>query len=143
MDLFRPGISIPNILSLLAEGAAAAPQKDEVRSKPLVCKALGKSGYDVRKAWKLANTARKLKTGGQTNWNNPFLRETENWLTAASDYYAVPFARTLQIYLHQYRKAFPFSGSTPFSQEALDAGLDGQAHNGDTPEQLKAWCDGK
>lgn len=108
-----------------------------------MCKALGKSGYDVRKAWKLANTARKLKTGGQTNWNNPFLRETENWLTAASDYYAVPFARTLQIYLHQYRKAFPFSGSTPFSQEALDAGLDGQAHNGDTPEQLKAWCDGK
>lgn len=115
------------------------PQKEEVRSKKQICTALGATGNDVAKAWSLANAARKTKTGGQSNWNNPFLREAENWLTAAADYFAVPFARTPQIYMHQYKKSFS-SGTTPFSQEALDAGLDGLSHQGDTPKELEDWC---
>lgn len=113
-----------------------------VRSKKYVCSKLDGAGYDVGKAWAGANADRKYTTNGRTNWNNPIYREGENWLTAASDYYAVPFARAPQIYLHQYKKLLPFSRTTPFSQEALDAGLDGQAHNGDTPEELEAWCNG-
>lgn len=116
----------------------------EIRNKKYVCDLLASCGYDPKKAWSIANADRKTKTNGKTNWNNPTYREGENWLTAASGFFPIPFAYEAQIYTWQYHKLITSSGTTPFSQNALDAGLDGLKHLGDSPEQLKKWCnDGK
>jgi hypothetical protein len=117
--------------------------KSEIRSKPYICEKLASAKFDVRRAWGAANSDRKKKISGNSNWNNPIYREGENWLTAASGYFVLPFARVPQIYLHQYKKIVPIGGTTPFSQEALDAGLDGLEHIYNTPEQLKSWCNAK
>jgi len=118
-----------------------APKKP-IRSKSYICKTLAASGFDVLKAWGIANADRKsLNNSGKTNWNNPIYREGENWLTAASGDFYAPFAWSAQVYIHQYIKYVPIGGgTTPFSQDALDAGLDGTDHYGETPSDLKAWC---
>lgn len=51
---------------------------------------------------------------------------------------------TAAIYAWQYLKLVPLVAdeNDKFSQEALDAGLDGHDHRYDSPDQLKAMCRG-
>ena len=88
---FMRGESVPS--SLPAKSPAPVP----IRSKKYICSKLSTNGYNVLNAWGSANADRKSKTGGRSNWNNPIFREGENWLTAASGDFYLPFAWTLQV----------------------------------------------
>jgi hypothetical protein len=122
-------------------GTPGSDTSNQPKSKPYICRKLASDGYDVKKAWADMNGDRKTKSDGRTNWNTPTYRQGENWATAASGYFPLPFAWRAQVYAWQYQKLLPFGNTTPFSQDALDAGLNGLDHYGDTTSQLKAWCD--
>jgi hypothetical protein len=112
----------------------------DIRSKPFVCSTLYHAGWNKYGAWTSANS--RWKPGAE-RWHNPLYREVENWLTAASDYFLVPFAREDQIVMHQGLKVLPFRNTTELSLDALDAGFDGLAHIDYTPGELMEWCNDK
>jgi hypothetical protein len=93
--------------------------------------------FDVRRAASAAYGVREAE-GGKND--NPIWREGENWLTeAAFNRWSDPQAYTMLIYVWQYWK-YTHLGE-PFSQDALNAGLDGHKHaNRSSKEDLKKWC---
>jgi len=127
-----------------AAAAKAAAKREEhkrfilARNKKYVCGKLAQTGYNAKDAFWLANRQRKTYVKGKWQWNNPVYRQGENWL------YAVAWgAWNVSIYARQYAKHIPGWSTTPFSQDALDAGLDGQSHNDDTPAELRNYCNAK
>jgi hypothetical protein len=97
---------------------------------------LEKNDFGVMHA---ARNAYDMRTADNKKNDNPVWREGENWLTAAafSRWYD-PQAYTINIYLWQYLKYLPWG--EPYSQDALNAGLDGHAHANQSKDQLKKWC---
>ena len=94
--------------------------------------------FDVRRAASAAYGLREAE-GGKND--NPIWREGENWLTSAAfNGWLDGQAYVLNIYIWQYAKYLPISKES-FSQDALNAGLDGHKHaNRSSKDDLKKWC---
>jgi len=108
-----------------------------------ICKVLAANDFNARRAANAAYNLREENNGA--NSENPVLREGENWLTAAAyDRWYDPQGYVMNIYLWQYLKYVP--GGESYSQDALNAGLDGHKHGNSNPddmknaEELKKWC---
>ncbi len=102
-----------------------------------ICQLLSVNDFDARKA---SVTAYNMRTADNGNNDNPIWREGENWLTAAAwDRWYDPQAYVMNIYLWQYFKYLP-GAKEPFSQDALNAGLDGHKHAKASKKDLKKWC---
>lgn len=71
----------------------------------------------------------------------PEPREAENWLYATGQWRDPPTDGSTKagVYVYQYTKSL-FSNSTPFSQDALDAGLNGVENTDITETRLKEYC---
>jgi hypothetical protein len=95
-------------------------------------------GWDVSRA---ASAAKRLREAEGKRNDNPIWREGENWLTeVAYNSWSDPQHYTSLIYLWQYAKYLNPWGE-PFSQDALDAGLDGHKHaSHNSKDDLKKWC---
>ena len=76
------------------------------------------------------------------SWYDPTLREAENWAYAAGwEGLDNPQTWYAGIMYWQLHKLWTRDGSTsPFSWDALLAGLDGKSHASDSPEMLEKWC---
>jgi RHS repeat-associated protein len=105
------------------------------QTKAYICSLAKKCNYNIYCIWRLADEARKSDL--PSSWNNPTYRQAENWAYAAG--YG---SSTVEIYLWAYHKYIALDPTTPFSQEALDAGLEGMDHFNQSPYDLKKWCDG-
>lgn len=109
--------------------------------KDKVCAALAAHGYDTYDAFTDLNNQRK-----QGQWStNLTLRAAENWLTGAAfghDLSGVGLSGRWMVYYHSYMK-YVVSGTTAYSDVALQAGLDGYDKQDLTPAELKAWCNSK
>jgi hypothetical protein len=64
------------------------------------------------------------------------LREAENWAFAAGPW-NVDYSAVVAWQLH---KTWTNKNTSPFSWNALWAGIDGVNHQGDTPGALLKWC---
>jgi RHS repeat-associated protein len=101
-------------------------------TKAYLCQLLNETNGQFQQAWILADAQR------QTLWNDPVLRDAENWLYAAG----WPGLQTTEqgIVLHQYLKLLPLGGTTPYSEEALLAGLEGRLHQNQPPADVLKSC---
>jgi uncharacterized protein RhaS with RHS repeats len=102
-------------------------------AKAYICKLLKQTNGQLQQAWVLADQQRL------GNWNDPALRDAENWLYAAGwDVLQTtePFIRA-----HQTMKLFPFISTSPYSYDALLAGLEGHLHQHESPATLLGSCD--
>ena len=87
-----------------------------------------------------ANGAYIMRTAENKKFDNPVWREGENWLTAAGfSGWLDPQGYVMNIYLWQWFKHLP-GASEPYSQDALNAGLDGHQHAKSSKDDLKKWC---
>jgi RHS repeat-associated protein len=107
--------------------------------KAYLCKQIELCNGNLKCVFWRANEARKSDLKNRS-WYNDTWREAENWaMTAAwNGWQSWP----IFIDLHQVLKYVPFRRTTPPSAAAWSAGYSGRAHFGQTPEQLKEWCDG-
>jgi RHS repeat-associated protein len=102
-----------------------------------ICQLLAQFDFNVQKASVAAYNMRIADNG---NNDNPIWREGENWLTAAAwNHWYDPQHYTMNYYLWQSFKHLP-GAKEPYSQDALEAGLDGHQHASDSKDQLKQWC---
>jgi len=81
---------------------------------------------------------RGKSSDGSSNWLNPLYRQAENFAYAEAwdtwqNWYVF-------IYGWQLHKFLPFMQTSPFSQDALNAGLAGKSHQDDSPQDLAQWC---
>lgn len=108
--------------------------RPEVRA--WICQVLANSNvnYDVKRAASAAYGLRKAN-------DDPILREGENWLTSAAfNGWLDPQAYVMNIYIWQWVKWLPISNE-PYSQDALNAGLDGHRHaDHNSKDDMKKWC---
>jgi uncharacterized protein RhaS with RHS repeats len=102
-----------------------------------ICAMLAANDFNLQRAANAAYNMREAQNGAN---DNPVRREGENWLTAAAfDHWDDPQAYVMNIYLWQYLKKLPGS-KEPYSQDALNAGLDGHKHANSNESDLKKWC---
>jgi RHS repeat-associated protein len=108
-----------------------------------ICALLSVNDFNVRRAAHAAYNLREANNGAN---DNSIFREGENWLTAAAfDRWYDPQAYVMNIYLWQYTKYIP-GVKESYSQDALNAGLDGHKHGNSSEddmknaEDLKKWC---
>jgi hypothetical protein len=113
--------------------------------KDFICGTLAHNGYNRDRAEVAAYKYRNDKQHPEHKFE-PVARAGENWLTAASFNTYYPGGNfnsyKVSIYAWQYLKLIPGVADPrdDFSQEALDAGLDGHEHLHDSPEQLRELC---
>ena len=98
----------------------------------------GNVEWDVSRAASAAYGVRQANGGKD---DNPIWREGENWLTeAAFDRWYDAQHYVISIYVWQYLHLLPIS-SESFSQDALNAGLDGHKHAGNNSKAaMRKWC---
>jgi hypothetical protein len=102
-------------------------------TRAYICQLLNQTNGQLQQAWILADNQRV--NGG---WNDPVTRDAENWLYAAGwDVLQTtgPFIRA-----HQTMKLFPFISTSPYSYDALLAGLEGQLHQHESAADLLKSC---
>jgi hypothetical protein len=105
------------------------------KTKDYICELIAQCAGNLQCVWQKADRQR-LNDG----WNNPVYRDAENWAYAAG--FPGPETTPVPIWLHQvWKKVWPYN-TTPYSQDALNAGLEGENHQNESPADLKKWCDG-
>jgi RHS repeat-associated protein len=111
------------------------------KSKSYLCDQLQKSGFDLAKTYRSVLNERRSVVNGVRQWARPELRDSENFLYATGRWRSIPTEGStyFSVYLHQYSK-FIRRGTTPFSQDALNAGLDGVDHKADGVIELQQYC---
>ena len=121
-------------------------------SKKTLCKMIKACQGNIKCVWGWSDTLRKTKNPatGHNNWGQPDLRDTENF-SYANGWPGVltsQFAIEANAALKQLNDATgvslsPFSnpGTTPFSQDAVNAGLWGNYLQGASKQDLLKWCD--
>jgi RHS repeat-associated protein len=131
-----------------APPSAADSKSTTSKRNRLACDLLKNNYYGTYKAWQAALKLRN-PDGPANNWDDPDLRNAENFLFAAD-----VGAQRWEIYAHHYSKwprrilrldKIPFlkiPHTSPYSADALQASLDGADMSGKNPKQFKEWCDG-
>jgi hypothetical protein len=101
---------------------------------------LAANGFNVPETYKDVSSDRNSTTNGKRNWSVPEYREAENWIYATGQWRfpSTGGSTRLGVIVHQYWKKI--GGGSDFSQDALDAGLNGIANANVTKEQLKEYC---
>ena len=120
------------------------PQKDarmKPETKKYLCDKLGGNQFNVPKTYRDVLSDRRSRTNGGSNWSVPRFRQAENFLYATGQWRfpSTDGSTYVGVYAHQFSK-YVFSGTSDFSWDALNAGLDGVDHKNDTPAELKAFC---
>jgi RHS repeat-associated protein len=95
-------------------------------AKAKVCEFVDKAKGDTAKAW--ADSLKARKADGSRSWNQPDLRQAENYLygyAMVHDYGENYLVAQAGVNLHNSLKIIPGIGSSPYSSEAFDAGLEG------------------
>jgi RHS repeat-associated protein len=108
------------------------PLRPEVKS--YLCELISLCHGDIKCVFNITNAARKVYI--PTTWQNSDLREAENWAYAAGPW-NVDYSAVVAWQLH---KTWTNKNTSPFSWDALWAGIDGVNHQGDTPGSLLKWC---
>jgi hypothetical protein len=132
-------------------GLPAGPPKVRREVKEYLCKLIRKCGGNATCVRNDANTARNGKKtpdgpADPNTWNDPVLREAENWAVAAApvaDIYHYTTHSEIGIIVYQLVKPIGEvlgRDSTDISADALGAGLAGNYWYKRPPEDLLKWC---
>lgn len=120
------------------------PWKPKPAVKKFICGMLSANKFDINAASLAAYKYRNDRNHPNQRLNM-VARVGENWLIAASN--PNPYTNgvaftgfTPAIVAYQFSKYFYHEAGDGYSQEALNAGLDGAEHQSDTPGQLKDMC---
>jgi RHS repeat-associated protein len=123
--------------------APASPQNEnplKPETRKYLCGKLGANNGNVPKTYRDTLSDRRSRTNGRSNWGVPAFRQAENFLYATGQWRnpSTDGSTYIGVYFHQYAK-YVFSGTSEFSQDALDAGLAGVDHKNDSPAELKEF----
>jgi hypothetical protein len=122
---------------------AQNPIKLRPSTKKYLCQKLSDHGFDIPRTYS------DILTFRQSSDRNALVaepREAENWIYATGNWRVIPTDGTSRFWVRAYQnwlKPF-FSNKTPYSEDALNAGLNGADHRGKSQDQLtadlKAYC---
>jgi RHS repeat-associated protein len=142
--------SSANALKQLEEAAKLAAAKNPVKLRPstkrYLCGKLSAHDFDI------PLTYADILAFRQSSDRNALVaepREAENWIYATGNWRVIPTDGTSRFWVRLYQNDLKplFSNKTPYSEDALNAGLNGADHRGETQEQLsaelRAYCSGK
>jgi RHS repeat-associated protein len=134
------------VINLANRGRSPArPKKPTPRLKPktkeYLCRKLAANGFNVPKTFRSVLNDRQSTANGRKGWQVPEFRQAENWLYATGQWRSPPTGGSTRIgvYLHQYSK-YIRGNTSEFSQDALEAGLDGVKNADITAGDLKEYC---
>jgi RHS repeat-associated protein len=114
--------------------------------KSYICKFLKECNGNRNCAFGKIYAIRHQQVGNTfPNWNDPVMREAENFsLSAAfSAWDSLGQTSYAGVYFWQFHKiarGLPFIHTSPYSNDALNAGLSGKDFTGTSPEDMLKWC---
>lgn len=111
-------------------------------TKAYICKLIDSCQGDLKCVFRRTNTQRKSNM--PSSWPNPVWREAENWAYAAgwNSWETLGETSSLGVMSWQITKYIPGNKGTPPSMDAYMAGMEGLLHQGNSPADLKKWCNG-
>ncbi|MET3139519.1 RHS repeat-associated protein [Undibacterium sp. GrIS 1.2] len=112
-------------------------------AKALICKYIRQNGGHVQPAFRDENNERKKKSPsgvGRPNWYKSDYREAENFLYSAGWPNEIG-GTVVGVYVWQLHKLVPGTETSPFSADALLAGIAGLRFQNKSPEDWLKWCD--
>lgn len=125
------------------------PQATPIQLKPstkkYLCQKLASHGFDIPAAY---SDIFAFRNKSRENMQVAEAREAENWIYATGNWRRIPTDGTSRFWVRTYQKYLKpfFSNATPYSEDALNAGLNGADHRGMTQAQLsrelKDYCHG-
>ncbi|MDF0486496.1 hypothetical protein PX554_00005 [Sphingomonas sp. H39-1-10] len=122
-------------------GSSFGPQRDNTgRRNRLACNYLLNNNFNAEDAWNAAVNDRNPGTRDTArSWNNIDLRLAENFLYAA---YTGPSDFEIWFYQNVTKpwKRIVGPGSSPYSEDAIQAGYAGTRLYGKTPKEIAQWC---
>jgi len=107
-------------------------------AKSYLCDLINGCNGDPKCVYKATKALRD--SNKPSSWYVPTIRQAENWAYAMAYPGLIQTSTPAILYWQFHKIGGDRNKTSPFSWEALWAGLDGNSHQYDTPEDLKSWC---